>query len=249
MNEILNRFDEYAKRYNMYDPMISLKYFHSYRVMEICKQIAVDIELSDEDIYLAMIIGILHDYARFKQWTVFNTYNDSLSVDHGDLAVKLLFEDNEIEKFNIDRKYYDIIYEAIKYHNKYGYPENANEKSKLFCKLIKDADKLDIFYLISTNDIKIVSDDSEISKVISDEFYSGKLLKKEDRKTRSDLVIFYLAMIFDLNFKYSYKYLKDNKLIEGLLKNIKDKEKFEPYVEYINEYMKEGNKEYVRKKI
>ena len=142
-----------------------------------------------------------------------------------------------------------IIYDAIKYHNKYGYPENANEKSKLFCKLIKDADKLDIFYLISTNDIKIVSDDSEISKVISDEFYSGKLLKKEDRKTRSDLVIFYLAMIFDLNFKYSYKYLKDNKLIEGLLKNIKDKEKFEPYVEYINEYMKEGNKEYVRKKI
>jgi len=252
MNNLLNifyEFDKYANSYDMDDPKIALKYFHSYRVMQICRQIADDIGLNEEDTYLAMVIGLLHDFARFKQWKEFKTYSDDNSIDHGDLAVKLLFEDNEIEKFNIDKKYYDIIYESIKYHNKYGYPENTSDKSKLFCKLIKDADKLDIFYLISTGEIKVIDDNSEISQAISDEFYQGKLLRKENRKTKSDLILFYLAMIFDMNFKYSYKYLRDNRLIEGLFKNIEKKEKFQPYLEYINKYMKEGNKEYVRKKI
>ena len=55
-------------------------------------------------------------------------------------------------------------------------------------------------------------------------------------------------MIYDMNFKYSYKFLKQNKLIEKLFEFIDSKEKFRPYFNYIGKYMKEG-KEYVRKKI
>ena len=239
---IFDEFDKHAKSYDMNDRMIALKYFHSYRVMHICGQIADDINLSDEDTYLAMVIGLLHDYARFEQWKQFKTYSDANSIDHGDLAVKLLFDDNEINKFGIDKKYYKIIYDSIKYHNKYGYPEDTNEKSKLFCKLIKDADKLDIFYLISQGEIKVIDDDSEISQVVIDDFYQEKLLRKEDRKSKSDCIVFYLAMIFDMNFSYSYKFLKENRLLEGLFKNVEKPEKFKSYLEYVKKYMKEGNK-------
>ena len=88
----------------------------------------------------------------------------------------------------------------------------------------------------------------KISDEIKDEFYKENLLKREQKKTKSDIIVFYLAMIYDMNFKYSYKFLKQNKLIEKLFEFIDSKEKFRPYFNYIGKYMKEG-KEYVRKKI
>ena len=245
MVELLNEFDSYVRKYNIDDPKIKLKYNHSYRVMDLCRQIAESIGLNDNDVKLAMIIGILHDYARFEQWSMYKTYSDMDSVDHGDLAVELLFEKNEIENFNIKKEDYSVVYDAIKYHNKYEYPEHASQRNKLFCQIIKDADKLDIFYLLSIGEIKIVNDDSEISDEIKDEFYKENLLKREQKKTKSDIIVFYLAMIYDMNFKYSYKFLKQNKLIEKLFEFIDSKEKFRPYFNYIGKYMKEG-KEYVR---
>ena len=60
-----------------------------------------DLNLNVEETYLAMTIGLLHDYARFEQWTNHKTYIDSDSIDHGDLAVKILFDDNEIVKYSL----------------------------------------------------------------------------------------------------------------------------------------------------
>ena len=249
IKEIKNVFDKYACQYNFDEILIKLKYEHSYRVMNICKEIAEDLNLGKEDVELAMVIGLLHDYARFEQWKQFKTFNDAASIDHGDLAVEKLFKDNEIDKFNIPISYYQTIYNAIKYHNKYEYPKEISERDMLFCKLIKDADKLDIFYLISVGEIKIIDDASSITQNISDEFYEEKLLRKEYRKTNSDRIIFSLAMMYDLNFKYSYEYLKDNKLVEKIFDLIMSKKKFEPYFSYIDNFIDERSKEYVRKKI
>ena len=64
-----------------------------------------------------------------------------------------------------------------------------DEKNKLFCNIIKDADKLDIFYLWSIDKIKLLSDDSDISEIINDEFYQNKLLKKEAAKSNNDNIL------------------------------------------------------------
>ena len=244
-----DRFDEYVESYDITDSMIALKYFHSYRVMHLCGEIADDLNLNIEDTYLAMVIGLLHDYARFTQWTKYKTFSDIDSVDHGDLACELLFENNEIEKFNIDNKYYGIIYDAIKYHNKYSYPQNLNERSKLFCKLIKDADKLDIFYLCSIGDIKLPADNSEISDLIDKEFYENKLLNKSNSKNINEGILLKLSMIFDLNFEYSFKYLKNTKIMDEIFNKIENKKLFEPYFNYVKDIVEKREKVYVRKKI
>lgn len=70
--------------------------------MGLAKLIASKSNFNKEDIELATIAGLLHDYARFEQWTKYHTHDDSKSVDHGDLAVKILFPD-EIKKY-IDNK-------------------------------------------------------------------------------------------------------------------------------------------------
>jgi len=249
MHNIISKFDNYVENFNVNDPMIKLKFFHSYRVMDLCRQLAENLKLSDEDIYLAMIIGLLHDYARFEQWTKYKTFSDLKSIDHGDLAVKLLFEDNQIKKFNIDKKYYNIIYDAIKYHNKYSYPDNLEEQNELFCKIIRDADKLDIFYLCSIGDIKLSTDDSDISQVINNGFYKNELLKKEDSNNINDDIILKLAMIFDLNFEYSINHLKNSGVINKLYEAIENKDKFKDYFAYAKEFIEKREKVYVRKKI
>jgi len=249
VDKIKNVFNNYISRYDMGESAIKLKYDHSYRVMNICKEIAKDLNMNEEDTNLAMTIGLLHDYSRFEQWDKFKTFNDDESIDHGDLAVAQLFGDNEIDKFDIPISYYQTIYYAIKYHNKYEYPENISKRDMMFCKLIKDADKLDIYYLISIGKIKITDDESDITPNISDEFYEEKLLRKGARKTNSDRIVFYLCMMYDLNFKYSYNYIKENGILEKIYNLINKNEKFKPYFNYMDNYLEEGNKEYVRKKI
>ena len=39
---------------------------------------------SAKEIELAGLIGLLHDIARFEQFTKYQTFNDRLSFDHGD---------------------------------------------------------------------------------------------------------------------------------------------------------------------
>ena len=83
--------------------------------MELSKLIAQSSNFSDIDIEMAIIIGLLHDYARFEQWTRYKTYSDIKSVDHGDLAIQMLFDNNEIENYYLNKENYDEIYDAIKY--------------------------------------------------------------------------------------------------------------------------------------
>lgn len=249
MINLLNEFDKYVDKYDMNDSMIKLKRYHSYRVMDLCRAIAESEKLNEEDTYLAIVIGLLHDYARFEQWTKYKTFRDIDSIDHGDLACELLFNNNEIEKFNIDKKYYDVIYDAIKYHNKYSYPESLDERHKFFCKLIKDADKLDIFYLYSCGDIKLPTDNSKISDKIINDFFENKLLKKKDSKNVNDDILFKIAMVFDLNFEYSFKHMKNNRILDSMLNKIENKKLFEPYFDYVKDVIEKREKVYVRKKI
>ena len=80
IKEIKNVFDKYACQYNFDEILIKLKYEHSYRVMNICKEIAEDLNLGKEDVELAMVIGLLHDYARFEQWKQFKTFNNLFKI-------------------------------------------------------------------------------------------------------------------------------------------------------------------------
>ena len=92
-------FNEYLKDYDINDGMIQLKIRHTYGVVDLSEYISKDLGLNEEDIELAKLIALLHDIARFPQATEFGDYRDYVSVDHADLAVKMLFDDGLIRKF------------------------------------------------------------------------------------------------------------------------------------------------------
>ena len=76
LNKAKNVFFEYIKNYDETESNISVKKYHSLRVMENAIAIAKDLKLSQEDIELAGLIGLLHDTARFEQWKRFNNFSD-----------------------------------------------------------------------------------------------------------------------------------------------------------------------------
>lgn len=225
MNKSIEEFIKYTEKYDLNDDAIKRKQLHSLRVMNISKNIAMGLNLSEEEINLGAVIGLLHDIGRFEQYKQFRTYSDEKSVDHGDLGEQILEKD--IRKYVKDNNNDEIIKIAVKNHNKYKIQDGLTEKQLLFSKIIRDADKIDILYesieIFWKNDEHKVNE-SIVSQEYINDFKKLKSLKSKSFETPIETVIKKIAYIFDINFKSTFKLLKDEDYINKILNryNIKD---------------------------
>ena len=64
---------------------IILKEKHTWMVVKNCENLAKHLNLNEHDSLLAKMIGLFHDVGRFYQFTVYRTFNDALSENHGTL--------------------------------------------------------------------------------------------------------------------------------------------------------------------
>ena len=235
-------FNEYTKNYDMSIPHISYKYYHSIRVMDNMELLAKNLHLPYCDIELAKCIGLLHDIGRFEQFKRFRSYSDKF-LDHGDFGSNLLKELDALKNYKISPDDYDVVYKAIRNHNKFAIESNLNERETLFSKMIRDADKLDIFYALGDNKLKeiVYEDNSEISKHVDDDFFSNKLVKKQNNETVNDNIICLLSFIFDLNFDISLYIIKKYNYHYKIYERLNNKEKFKKYIEHIDKYLEKRN--------
>ena len=238
-------FIKYTKMYDLENEHIKRKQEHSIRVMKISKQIAEGLNLSQEEVEIATLIGLLHDIARFEQYTKYCTFEDLESIDHGDYGVDIL--DKEIRKYIETDKYDKIIKLAVKNHNKYKIEEGLTEKEELFAKIIRDADKIDIFYesvdMFWKGKEEEVSN-SKISQPILEQFENRTQIKREKGKIIENLeeIVSVIAFIFDMNFKASFDILKNEDYINKILNRYDIKDEYsrkavEKIREIANEYV------------
>ena len=96
---IKKTFQEYTDRYDSANPKIKLKIDHTYRVADLCEQIAQSLELSAAEVDLAWLSGMLHDVGRFEQLRRYNTFSDAQSIDHARFAVELLYDEGLIADY------------------------------------------------------------------------------------------------------------------------------------------------------
>ena len=69
-------FENYISNYDLNDDLIRLKYYHTYKVVDLMAEIAYRFNLDKEHLELAKIIGLLHDIGRFEQIKKFNIISD-----------------------------------------------------------------------------------------------------------------------------------------------------------------------------
>lgn len=213
-------FKRYTSNYNMDESHIARKVYHTFRVEELCGKIAISLGMSEEEINLAKLIGLLHDIARFEQYTRYKTYDDLKNIDHGDFGVEILENSSYIRKYIKTEKYDQIILKAIKNHNKYSIDSGITEKERIYCEIIRDADKLDIIYQATCqmwNDMKVDIEEQDITTIVIEQFLSKKTIDKKYIKNDIDKIIVVFAFIYDFNIKDSYKIIKENKYIDKII--------------------------------
>lgn len=247
-------FKQYINQYTTIDnKKISLKIAHMYRVCKLSKELAESLDLPEEDVQLAELIGLLHDIGRFEQIKIYNTFMDKASVNHGEYGVKVLFEDGLIEKFIKDRQYDEIIKKAILNHNRGEIENGLNERQILHCKLIKDADKTDILYLLNLENVQTIYGEEEISGKISrdilEQAFEEHRLDYQLIKNSADVLISHMMYPFNFYYDYGLKIIYKNDYLGTHIKKLKIKEKqtkqevqelMEIITDYIQNRIKEG---------
>lgn len=144
-------FMDYAGKYDSSDPLIASKIDHTLRVARNAERIAQSIKMDGDDTDLAWMLGLLHDFGRFEQVRRFGTFIDAHSVDHAELGADILFRENSIDLFTeagLTQADYRLTETAIRQHNKLELPSDLDERTRVFCELLRDADKTDIFRVI-----------------------------------------------------------------------------------------------------
>lgn len=279
--EAKKAFETYISHYDRTDGKIELKVVHTYRVNGLCEEIAKDLELSEEDVDLAWLVGLLHDIGRFEQIKDFGTFDDSVSVDHAKYGVKLLFPEavakreelmksgmeayeaeavlrknfpvskaGKIREFVSDSSLDQMIYDAINYHNVFRMPEDLDERTLLFCKIIRDADKIDILRVNIDFPIETVYNATPeevrngwISKEVKEAFYQKTCIKHSLKKTAIDRYVSHCSLTFELEFPVSFRIVKEQGYLDKLLAfrndNQETNETIVQMTEFMNRFMEE----------
>ena len=158
----LAAFQKYTDRYDSSRDMIRLKIEHTYRVCGLCQQIARSLDLPEEEVDIAWLTGLLHDVGRFEQQRVYGTFTDADSIDHAKYGARILFgkvweekhglasgsEESlseeiqadagiSIRDFVEDASCDELLWTAVFYHSAYRIPEGLDERTAMFCHILR----------------------------------------------------------------------------------------------------------------
>lgn len=268
---VINAFAEYVRNYDPSDEKIKLKIDHTYRVAGLCQRIAESLGLSEPDVDIAWLLGMLHDIGRFEQIRRFGTFNDVQSVDHAEFGADLLFKEGLIRKFaegyyeecelaqsdnqsdycqeerktkeflvNNDATAVDdeqiiknneyhnkdtgLLEMAIRQHNKYRVKEDLTERQRMFCDILRDADKVDIFKVNADIPMEIIYDvtteelkNGIITKEVLESFYKKETVLKSVRRSAVDHIVGHISLLFELVYKESYRQAREQGYVYKLL--------------------------------
>ena len=238
MRELIKRMHEwmthYMKSFYSDDAEVQqgilIKEKHTGYVTANCIELAKFLKLSVHDVELAEIIGLFHDVGRFRQYSIYKTFNDAESEDHADLALKVI---DELEFFKeLSAQDYDILKFAIQNHNKKTVAPTDDERKILFAKIIRDADKLDIYrvlepFLAQANADKMPNFIkskgnlvAEISPDFVENFVTGNQADYRKIRTNGDRKIVRLMWIYDVNFSWTMQKIVERGYIEKIVSNL-----------------------------
>jgi putative nucleotidyltransferase with HDIG domain len=229
--------DDYVKKH------LELKVRHTFCVISNIQHIANKTGLITHEYHLARIIALLHDIGRFKQFAVYHTYNDEISVNHADLGIEVLSEEGFLKQFEPPVAL--LIKDTVLYHNIPRITSEVTGKALFFTRMLRDADKIDIWKLMTEMDIIYTIDQHEITDQykISDGIYQCYLEKRvvtlDHATSMNDFRMLRLSWIFDMNFAATFSLLINKQYAKKILAKIPWSERLEEIERIIHGYMQQ----------
>ncbi|MBN1566567.1 MAG: HD domain-containing protein [Acidobacteria bacterium] len=228
-DRVENWFKQYVRRFDSEDPAvqenIDLKAEHTRKVCEAIRDIGKSLDLCEEDLCLAEICALLHDIGRFEQYSRYKTFADSRSENHALLGVRIIQDSGILDVLDVSAA--GLIVRAVECHNRARLPEEEPERTLFFIKLLRDADKVDIwrvvteYYRSSGNNrnrtIELdLPDDDFVSDPVYESLMNGQIVQMTDIRTLQDFKLLQIGWIYDLNFQRTFQIVRERKYIEAI---------------------------------
>lgn len=205
-----------------------LKQEHTTRVCRAMEMLCASLDLDSPTTVRACAAAMVHDMGRFPQFAVFHTFSDARSKNHAALSCREIVRSNILSRLSAtDRQ---LILRAVALHNRPRLSAKLGGDLNLLARLLRDADKIDIFYVMKDH---YLNPDSSHSFITHDLCDDGKVPEKvalsllETRQnglrhvnTLNGMRVFQAGMVYDLNFPAAAAAILDLEVIPVVLGGI-----------------------------
>jgi putative nucleotidyltransferase with HDIG domain len=247
-------FADYVAKYYTDDPVhnkpIKLKQEHTERVCEEIVMLGQALNLPGEDMLLAKTMALFHDVGRFEQYAVHGTFKDSVSEDHAELGLKELAK-HKVFVVCSDMEH-SLITKAIGHHNVRNLPEEEDERCLFFARLLRDADKLDIWRVFidyyarqdeepNSTIVLGLPNNEACSPAILDALREHRMADLKDMTTLNDLKLLQISWVFDLNFGPTYRAVYERQYVEMIAATLPQTREISEIVAKVQGYVKKQN--------
>ncbi|NIA11653.1 MAG: HD domain-containing protein [Nitrospiraceae bacterium] len=243
-------FGSYVQQFKSGDPgclpNVVLKEKHTKRVCKEILGIGKEIGLNEQDLCLAEIIALFHDIGRFEQYARYHTFVDRDSVNHAALSVDIIKKNGVLD--DIDESTRDLILRSILYHNRFALPEKETKRCLFFAKLLRDADKLDIWRVVTdyykkrdkeqNTAIELgLPDTTEISDEVNRDLMEGRIVDVAHLKNLNDFKLLQCGWVYDINFVQTLRRVKERGYLEMIREVLPKTEKIAEIFSVLQAYM------------
>ncbi len=259
-HEFQHWFDQYIERFNSLDTKVQqnydLKTLHTKKVCKNAAILAEKLAISTIDTFIIKTAALFHDIGRYVQYQKYKTFVDKHSADHAQLGLNVLAREKILN--DLPKDVANKIIVAIKYHNKLEIPKWLKGDFDFFTRLLRDADKLDIFRVVIDyyekqkqghhNEAIVLGlpDDRSFSDDVIADIMAGEIVKSQDLKSINDFKLLQMAWVFDINFTESLRIITAQKFIPKIYRTLPPHEKitaaYKKIIDHMNRNCKNENK-------
>lgn len=195
---------------------IRMKEVHTGYVTSIAVELAEHLRLDAHDVRLAEVMGLFHDVGRFRQFTLYRTFNDAVSEDHAALGLKVLDELPFLSRLSPADE--ALVRFAILNHNKKVIAPTEDMRQLFFARLLRDADKLDIFRVLRP--FLAPPDGTGISPDFLEKFIAGDQVDYTKIRTMDDRKLVRLMWVYDVNFSWTLRRIRERGYIRDIIAHL-----------------------------
>jgi len=248
-NDIKGWFGDYIHRFHSDDPAfqrnIELKRNHSFKVWENAAELGRSVPLGNNDQLIMETAGLLHDIGRFEQFRRYGTFSDKKSVNHGALGVEVLREKDVL--LELDQQEREEVYTAVGNHNRKQVPDGLGRREELFTRILRDADKLDIWRVVTgyycdhgetNNTLQLdLPDEPRISRQNIDDLLNGRMADLGNLHTLNDFKLLQIGWVYDINLERSYQLLRERGYLDTIFASLPDTQEVRQVRDMVEGYM------------
>lgn len=213
----------FASEGKLLPAMKKLKYDHSLRVAVNARLIARKSGWGAREEVLAELCGLFHDIGRYRQYREHKTFQDHRSVNHAELGALVMEETGCLAP--LPQEWRTVVIESTRLHNLKEIPGGLAPEVERYTRLVRDADKLDIYHVIydavahdHLGDYPEITHGVDLEREPSPEIVEA--VRRHERiaystvRSLNDFLLILLQWTYEMNYRGSFELMRERALVD-----------------------------------